>query len=160
MTKSTSDSKKTKRKKKETEKYLATAPGTKLHRVEFIETQKYINGVRNERGGEIVIRALNDSEKEFLANFNKTFEHHNFSEDFFELSEDEKHEIYTQDNIRRRDLYFVAKSSGNLIQYDLHEYDKLTSEAETGISLEDLKLNYLEEKPKKVRRRRLVKSKV
>jgi hypothetical protein len=157
MTKSTSDSRKKKQQRKKTEKYLATAPGTKLHRVEFIETQKYINGVRNERGGELVIRALNEEERAFLAKFNSTFEHGNFKDDFLELSSEERSEINHQDYARKSDLYFIAKSSGNLIQYDLHEYDKLTSEAEKDISAEDLKLNYLEQKPKKVRRKRVVK---
>lgn len=157
MTKSMSDSRKKKQKKKQTEKYLATAPGTKLHRVEFIETHKYINGVRNERGGELVIRPLDESEKDYLAWFNSTFEHGVRNEDFLALSPEERSDIDHQDYARRSDLYFIAKSSGNLIQYDLHEYDKLTSEAESDISAEDLKLNYLESKPQKVRRKRVTK---
>lgn len=157
-----SDSEKIKRKKqkKQQNKFLATAPGTKLHRIEFIETQKYINGVRNELGGELVIRAMNEEEKDYLAWFNANFEHGNFKNDVMELSPEERSEIWAKDYARRIDLYFVAKSSGNLIQYDLHEYDKLISESEKDISLEDLKLNYLEQKPQKVRRKRRVKDKV
>jgi hypothetical protein len=154
MTKSMSDSRKRKQKKKKTEKFLATAPGTKLHRVEFIETQKYINGVRNERGGDLVIRSLNEEEKAWLANFNSTFEHGNFKDDFMELSPEQRTEINHQDYARKSDLYFKAKSTGNLIAYDLCEYDKFETEAEKDISLEDLKLNYLQNKPKKTRRQR------
>lgn len=157
MTKSTCDSKKTKRKKKETQKFIGTAPGTKLHRIEFIETHKYVNGVRNEKGGPLVIRAMDDYEKNFLANFNATYEHGQRNEDFLSLSQEERSEIDARDYDRKNDLYFVAKSSGNLIQYDLHEYDKLTSEAEKDISLEDLDLNYLDKKPQKCKRRRRVK---
>jgi hypothetical protein len=154
MTKSTSGSKKAKRQKKERHKFLATAPGTKLHRIEFIETNKYVNGVRNERGGEKVIRELNDSEKEWLANFNATFEHGNFKDDFFDITDEVESEINAQDYSRRNDLYFIAKTSGNLIAYDLMEYDKFESEAEKDISAEDLKLNHLEGKLEKVSKRK------
>ena len=164
MTKSTSDSaKKKKQKKKETEKYLATAPGTVPSRIEFIETHKYVNGVRNERGGDLVIRALNDEEKAWLANFNKSYEHDNYKNDndYLSLSPEEQKEWQREsslrNNARNRDLYFKAKSTGNLVQYDMNEYEKLTSESEKDISGEDLKLNYLEDRPKKVRRRRVKK---
>lgn len=160
MTNTTSGSKEKKRKKKAGEKFLATAPGTKLHRVEFIETQKYINGVRNERGGELVIRALNDEERDYLANFNRTFEHANFdnNEEFLNLSAEERSEIDHQDYARRMDLYFVAKSSGQLISCDIPEFDKITSEAEKDIEWEDLELSHLDnKKPKKELRRRRVK---
>jgi hypothetical protein len=152
MTKSTLGSRKAKRKKKDREKHLATAPGTKLHRIEFIETHKYVNGVRNERGGEHVIRALNQEEKEWLAKFNATFEHGNFKDDFMSLTSEQRSEINAQDYDRRNDLFFITRKNGALINYDLQEYDKFESEAEKDISEEDLKLNYLEEKPKKVRR--------
>jgi hypothetical protein len=154
MTKSTSVSRKKKRQRKDKQKFLATAPGTKLHRIEFIETNKYVNGVRNERGGEKVIRALNEQEKEWLANFNATYEHGNFKEDYFNLTEDEKSEINAQDYSRKNDLYFVAKKSGALIHYDLMEYDRFESEAEKDINHEDLKLNHLEGKVGKISKKR------
>lgn len=152
MTKSTSGSRKKRKEKKDREKFLATAPGTKLHRVEFIETHKYINGVRNERGGELVIRALDEDEKEWLSKFNATFEHGNFQDDFMSLSDKERSEIEAQDYDRKTDLFFIARKNGALINYDVQEYDKFVSEAEKDISAEDLKLNYLDKKPKKVRR--------
>lgn len=154
MTKNTSDSRKKKQEKKKQNKFLATAPGTKLHRVEFIETQKYINGVRNERGGEYVIRPLNEEEKEWLAKFNATFEHGNFKEDFLELTEEQRSEINHQDYARKSDLYFTAKTSGNLIAYDLMEIDKISYEAEKTIEWDELKLDYLEDKPQKTKRKR------
>lgn len=136
-------------KKRKNDKFLATAPGTKAHRVEFIETQKYINGVRNERNGPKVIRPLNEDEKEFLSKFNATFEHGNFDDDFLSLSEDQRSEINHQDYARKMDLMFVAKKAGQLITYDLGEYDKLTTEMETGIEPEDLLNEHLVDKPKK-----------
>jgi hypothetical protein len=155
MTKSTSDSRKKQRQKKESRKYLATAPGTKLHRVEFIETHKYVNGVRNERGGELVIRALDESEKEWLSKFNATFEHGNFGEDFMELTPKERSEVNAQDYDRKNDLFFIARKNGALVNYDLMEYDKFVTEGEKNISMDDLKLNYLEtNSPKKVKRKR------
>lgn len=157
MTKSTSGSRKKRQTKKNREKFLAAAPGTKLHRVEFIETHKYVNGVRNDKGGSLVIRALNEEEKAFLAKFNATEEHGQRNEDFLSLSQEKRSEIDARDYDRKNDLYFVAKKSGNLIHYDLGEYDKFESEAEKDISAEDLKLNYLEEKPQKSRRRRVKK---
>jgi hypothetical protein len=160
MTKSTSGSRKTKRQKKNKEKFLATAPGTKLHRVEFIETQKYVNGVRNERGGELVIRPLDQTEREYLAWFNANFEHGNFQDDFMELTPEQRSEVNAQDYDRKNDLFFIARKNGALVNYDIGEYDKFIAEAEKDISMEDLKLNYLTEKPKKVRRKRVDKKKV
>lgn len=101
---------------------------------------------------------MTDDEKAYLAWFNANFEHGNFKDDFMELSAEQRSEVNHQDYARKMDLYFLAKSSGNLIAYDLNEYDKLTSEAEKDISAEDLKLNYLEQKPKKVRRKKSVKT--
>lgn len=106
------------------------------------------------------MRPLNEEEKEFLACFNAAFEHHNFKDDFFDISDEEKRELYNRDYERRSDLYFHAKSSGNLVYYDLHEYDKMVTKSEKDISLEDLKLNYLEDKPKKVKRKRAKRKKI
>lgn len=159
MTKNTSGSRKSRKQKKERQKFLATAPGTKLHRVEFIETHKYVNGVRNERGGELVIRSLNDEEKEWLAKFNATFEHGNFQDDFMSLTPKQRSEINAQDYDRKNDLFFIARKNGALINYDVQEYDKFASEAEKDIAHEDLVLNHLEQKPQKVRRKRIVKAK-
>lgn len=100
------------------------------------------------------MRPLTEEEKEWLSRFNATFEHGDFNEDFMELTPEQRSEINAQDYDRRNDLFFIAKKNGALIHYDIPEYDKFVSEAETDIAEEDLKLNYLEEKPKKHKRPR------
>lgn len=123
--------------------------------MEFIETDQYINGVRNERGGEQVIRPLNAEERDWLARFNATFEHGNFQDDFMSLTAKERSEINAQDYDRKNDLFFIARKNGALVNYDLIEYDKFVTKAEKDISAEDLKLNHLENpSPRRVRKKR------
>ena len=45
------------------------------------------------------------------------------------VNEKQRKELYRQDNDRRADIFNLAKQSGNLVNFDLNEYDRFTSEA-------------------------------
>lgn len=157
MTQSTLDKKQAemdrKRKRleeKEKEKFTATAPGVKTHRIEFIESQSYVKGVRDEEG-KMVIRPLNKEEREFLSNFNRVEEHANFSGEFLDLTEKQRSSINHKDYARKMDLMYMAKKDGKLISYDIHEADRVLAEAEKDIEWENLEL---EPAKKSVRLRR------
>jgi hypothetical protein len=45
------------------------------------------------------------------------------------VDEKSRKELYKQDNDRRNDVFNVAKQTGALVNFDLPEYDKFTSEA-------------------------------
>ncbi len=48
--------------------------------------------------------------------------------DCFYVTDEERSVIFDKDNARRRDVYLDAKMNGNLLMYDLHEYDKFDTE--------------------------------
>lgn len=63
----------------------------------------------------------------------------------------ERHEIFNKGNQRREDIFNIAKITGNLISYDVPEFDMFTVKAEKSINPENLVLDYLTRKPAKKR---------
>ncbi len=74
---------------------------------------------------------------------------------FYPEDEDRK-EIWIKGNQRREDIFNIAKITGNLISYDVTEYDSFTTKAEKSVNPEHLVLDYLIKKPakKKVARKK------
>ena len=45
------------------------------------------------------------------------------------IEDEQRRELFKQDNGRRSDIFNLAKHTGNLVNFDLNEYDRFTSEA-------------------------------
>lgn len=56
----------------------------------------------------------------------------------FNPSSKERSKIYNNDYLRREDLFTATKALGDLINFDLQEYDRFTSEALDHIDPEDI----------------------
>ncbi len=107
-----------------------------------MEAEEYVNGVIDENGKK-VIRSLNDSEKEWL---NKFLEEtvNGSSKDQDDFYED-KRPFYNEDNARRRDIFNIANSLGQLSPISHTEFNLLV----TSHTYEDVLIELLDQKMKK-----------
>lgn len=117
-------------------KYPALDPTLNLRtRYEEIEQNQYINGVKNDNG-EIVIRELTHSEKDWLNRFNEEFVNANFNHKGkkIDATKASKKRSYDKNNARNRCIYTKAKASGTL---NYIEDLKLTKKQYYDTSVED-----------------------
>jgi hypothetical protein len=134
--------------RREKEKYPALKKrfNTKI-RQDFIESEEYINGVKDAKG-ELVIRPLNDKEKEFLNRFNAETVVTSFKKDgkdFYFEDDEMRKELYRENNRRNRDLFSAMKVEGRLVHFNSDQFDMITAQKLDHIDPEALILHSLDE---------------
>jgi len=119
--------KKTKKKKSQTlrgsSKYPELKPNLNLKgRQDYMDTG-YVNGVKDEHG-KTVIRALNDEEKKFLAQFYREWLNADPRDANLYETKEEWKAIFDENNARNRCLLNYAKKTHNLSRFDAKKGDK------------------------------------
>ena len=119
--------KKTEKKKKQTlrgkTKYPELKPNLNLKgRQDYMDTG-YVNGVKDEKGN-TVMRALNDEEKQFLAQFYKEWLNADPRDAKLYSEKEEWKSIFDENNARNRCLLNYAKKTNNLHTFDAKKGDR------------------------------------
>lgn len=117
--------KKTKKKKtlRGSTKYPELKPNLNLKgRQDYMDTG-YVNGVKDE-DGKTVIRALNDEEKKFLAQFYREWLNADPRDAKLYDTKEEWKSIFDENNSRNRCLLNYAKKTHNLSRFDAKKGDK------------------------------------
>lgn len=116
-----------------------------LIRQDYMEAVNYVDGVYDAKGNQ-VMPPLNENEREWLHKFEEEVVSTKFKKDGSDhyQTDEERKQIYAENNARNRCLYNKSKRVGKLIKFDITEYDKFVSEALKDIDPEDLIIQELQ----------------